>query len=56
MNPDPMNPLGYLFAAFLAFWAVFFIYAVFMARRQNKLRADIEALKKELADKKREAR
>jgi len=36
-------------------WIVFFIYAIFMARRQSKLRADIEALKKELAERKRKA-
>lgn len=56
MNPDPMNPLGYLFAAFLVVWLVFFIYAALLARRQSKLRADIEALKKEMAEKKRETR
>ncbi|GEM_PF-3452977 len=56
MNPDPMNPFGYLFAAFLVIWIVFFIYAALLARRQSKLRSEFEALKKELAEKKREAR
>ena len=55
MNEAPTNPLVYLFAAFLVIWVVFFIYAIFMARRQSMLRSDIEALKKELAERDRKA-
>lgn len=40
----PAN-LRYIFAAFLAIWAGFFLYTVFMAWRERKLRRDVEDLK-----------
>lgn len=42
-----MENLSYLFAAFAVVWAVLFGYVFSLSRRQNKLRRDIDLLRKE---------
>jgi len=39
-----------LFAAWMAVWAVFFLYEVSVASRVARLRDEIEALKRQLRD------
>ncbi len=39
----PAN-LRYIFAAFMAIWAGYFLYALFMGWRERKLRRDVEEL------------
>lgn len=39
----------YLFAAYAAVWIIFMIYAWSIARRETKLRRDIEDLKERVA-------
>ncbi len=46
----PTN-LRYIFAAFLAIWAGFFLYTMFMAWRERKLRHDVEELKIQIQEK-----
>ena len=43
-----VNP--YLFAAFSVVWAIFFIYAWLLSRRQAKLQNELEDLRKRLRD------
>ena len=45
----PTNLL-YIFAAFMAIWAGFFLYTMFMAWRERKLRRDVEELKVQLRE------
>jgi CcmD family protein len=40
----------FLFAAWIAVWAVFFVYEVSVARRVSKLRGEIEQLKQQLRE------
>tara|TARA_B100000315_G_scaffold40358_1_gene35222 strand:+ start:10001 stop:10189 length:189 start_codon:yes stop_codon:yes gene_type:complete len=44
----PSCNLPYLFAAFAASWAAFFVYAFFVTRRQQELQTDIEGLRRAL--------
>ena len=46
----PPSNLPYLVAAFAVSWAVFFIYAFFVARRQRELQAELRELRQALAD------
>ena len=46
----PPSNLPYLFAAFAVSWAVFFIYAFFVSRRQRELQAEIRELRQALAE------
>ncbi len=46
----PPSNLPYLVAAFAVSWAVFFIYAFFVARRQRELQAEIRELQQALAE------
>jgi len=45
-----MKNFEYLFAAWMAVWAVFFLYEVSVASRVARLRDEIEALKRQLRD------
>lgn len=46
-----MQNVGYLLAAFIVIWLLFFGYLFVIARRQKRLSGEIEALK-ELIEKK----
>ena len=46
----PSSNLPYLFAAFAVSWAVFFIYAFFVTRRQREMQAEIQELRQALAE------
>ncbi len=43
-----MNPLGYLFAAYVAIWLILAVYLFSIQSRQTKLRADIDRLKQQM--------
>jgi hypothetical protein len=45
-----MKNFEFLFAAWMAVWAVFFLYEVSVASRVARLRDDIEALKRQLRE------
>ena len=44
----PSSNLPYLFAAFAVSWAVFFVYAFFVMRRQQEMQTEIKELRQEL--------
>ncbi len=46
----PPSNLPYLVAAFAVSWAVFFIYALFVTRRQRELQAEIRDLHRALTE------
>lgn len=46
----PPSNLPYLVAAFAVSWAVFFIYALFVTRRQRELQAEIRELRRALTE------
>ena len=41
-----MNPLPYLFAAYIATWAIHGTYLLILARKYKKVRREMESLKK----------
>ena len=43
-----MKNFEFLFAAWMAVWAVFFVYEVSVARRMAQLREDVKRLKQQL--------
>ena len=45
----PSSNLPYLFAAFAVSWAVFFIYAFFVTRRQQEMQTEIRELREALS-------
>jgi CcmD family protein len=45
-----MNNFQFLFAAWIAVWAVFFLYEVSIGRRLTQLREEIARLKQQLRD------
>ena len=45
-----MKDFQFLFAAWIAVWAVFFVYEVTVARRISKLRGEIDRLKQQLRE------
>ena len=45
-----MRNFHFLLAAWMAVWAVFFVYELSLASRVGKLRDDIERLKRQLKD------
>jgi len=45
-----MRNFHFLFAAWMAVWAVFFVYQVSVARRVSQLRDEIERLKQQLRE------
>ena len=45
-----MKDFQFLFAAWMAVWAVFFVYEVSVARRVSKLRGEIDRLKQQLRE------
>lgn len=45
-----MKDFQFLFAAWIAVWAVFFVYEVSVARRVSKLRGEIDRLKQQLRE------
>jgi CcmD family protein len=45
-----MKNFEYLFAAWMAVWAVFFLYEVSVASRIARLRDEIELLKRQLRE------
>ncbi len=44
----PSSNLPYLFAAFAVTWAMFFVYAFFVTRRQQEMRNEIRGLRQAL--------
>ena len=44
----PSSNLPYLFAAFAVSWAVFFLYAFFVTRRQQEMQSQIRELRRVL--------
>jgi CcmD family protein len=46
----PSDNLPYLFAAYAVTWAVFFVYAFFVSRRQQEMEREIRELRDALAD------
>ena len=44
----PDERLPYLFAVYAVTWAVFFLYAFFVARRQHDMEREIRALRESL--------
>ena len=44
----PSSNLPYLFAAFAVSWALFFIYAFFVTRRQQEMQTEIKELRRVL--------
>lgn len=44
----PSSNLPWLFAAFAASWAVFFLYAFFVTRRQQELQSQVKELRQAL--------
>ncbi len=40
-----MNPMNYLFAAYVAIWAILAVYLFSIQSRESRLRADVERLK-----------
>lgn len=45
-----MKDFQFLFAAWIAVWAVFFVYETTVARRLTKLRQEIDRLKQQLRE------
>lgn len=45
-----MKDFQFLFTAWIAVWAVFFLYEVTVARRVSKLRQEIDRLKQQLRE------
>ena len=45
-----MKNFEFLFAAWIAVWAVFFLYEVSVARRLSQLRQEIDRLKQQLRE------
>ncbi len=45
-----MRDFKFLFAAWMAVWAVYLVYEVSVARRVSQLKDDIERLKQQLRD------
>ncbi len=43
-----MNPMHYLFAAFLAIWTILAIYLFSIHSREKKLREEVRSLKRRL--------
>ena len=52
---DPGTNLPYLFAVFFVTWVGFFGYVFVMSRRQREMQREIEALKRVLAERDRQA-
>jgi len=45
-----MRDFKFLFAAWMAVWAVYLVYEISVARRVSQLKDDIERLKQQLRD------
>jgi CcmD family protein len=45
-----MKNFGFLFAAWMMVWAVFFVYEVSVANRVARLREEVERLKQQLRE------
>jgi CcmD family protein len=45
-----MKNFGFLFAAWMMVWAVFFVYEVSVASRVARLREEVERLKQQLRE------
>jgi CcmD family protein len=45
-----MKNFGFLFAAWIMVWAVFFVYEVSVASRVARLREEVERLKQQLRE------
>lgn len=54
-GPDGESELPWLFAVFFVTWAAFFGYVYVLSRRQREMRREIEALRRALADRERQA-
>lgn len=52
---DPEANLPFLFAVFIITWAAFFVYVFYVSRRQREMQREIEALKRALEERDRQA-
>ena len=52
---DPEANLPFLFAVFIITWAAFFVYVFYVSRRQREMQGEIEALKRALEERDRQA-
>jgi CcmD family protein len=60
LGPAQQRPgessLPYLFVVYLVTWLAFFAYAFYMMRKQQALQRDLDALRKQMDDRKRQGR
>ena len=54
-NGNPEANLPFLFAVFIITWAAFFVYVFYVSRRQREMQGEIEALKRALDERDRQA-
>ncbi len=54
-NGNPEANLPFLFAVFIITWAAFFVYVFYVSRRQREMQGEIEALKRALEERDRQA-
>ena len=54
-SSDPEANLPFLFAVFIITWAAFFVYVFYVSRRQREMQREIEALKRALEERDRQA-
>ena len=52
---DPEANLPFLFAVFIITWAAFFVYVFYVSRKQREMQREIEALKRALEERDRQA-
>ena len=52
---NPEANLPFLFAVFIITWAAFFVYVFYVSRRQREMQSEIEALKRALEERDRQA-
>lgn len=52
---DPEANLPFLFAVFIITWAAFFVYVFYVSRKQREMQVEIEALKRALEERDRQA-
>ena len=55
MSSEPEANLPFLFAVYIITWATFFAYVFYVSRRQREMQNEIEALKRALDERDRQA-
>ena len=55
MSSEPEANLPFLFAVYIITWAAFFAYVFYVSRRQREMQSEIEALKRALDERDRQA-